>query len=67
MMDGVVVDAAVIRVDKTEREKRQGIATEGRETARAFGASVFGWPEVGTAVEQSQADYFVVRIWRVGA
>lgn len=60
---------AVVVIDKSAREARQGIVTEARARAKQWAQFTFGWPvdDVTTEVESITATTATIRVTRKGA
>lgn len=62
----ITVEAVTLHVDKSDKDRRMGIATDSRERAKQFCSERFGWVFVETTVVASQERFHVITARRKG-
>jgi len=63
MTERIEVLEVLVRVVRTEKERRQGVATDARPAVRHFCERTFGWNAVGTLVQSADADTLTIKGW----
>ena len=63
MTERIEVLEVLVRVVRTEKERRQGVATDARPAVRHYCEKTFGWNAVGTLVQSADADTLTIKGW----